>query len=83
MPGKHGFGDTRKKSSQSPAYKKQKFGEATSPFKMKGSPFQRNFSLVWEILKRKLGTTEAKKRKPLVTAEGLKEQDARIKASKL
>ena len=24
MPGKKGFGDTRKKSSQSPAYKKQK-----------------------------------------------------------
>ena len=36
MPGKHGFGDTRKKSSQSPAYKKQKFGEAKSPFMMKG-----------------------------------------------
>ena len=38
MPGKHGFGDTRKKSSQSPAYKKQKFGEPISPFKMKKSP---------------------------------------------
>ena len=38
MPGKHGFGDTRKKSSQSPAYKKQKFGEAKSPFMMKKSP---------------------------------------------
>ena len=38
MPGKKGFGDTRKKSSQSPAYKKQKFGEAKSPFIMKGSP---------------------------------------------
>ena len=36
MPGKHGFGDTRKKSSQSPAYKKQKFGVAASPFTMKG-----------------------------------------------
>jgi len=40
MPGKKGFGDTRKKSSQSPAYKKQKFGEAKSPFIMKGSPFK-------------------------------------------
>ena len=36
MPGKKGFGDTRKKSSQSPAYKKQTFGEAKSPFMMKG-----------------------------------------------
>ena len=36
MPGKKGFGDTRKKSSQSPAYKKQKFG-ARSPFIMKSA----------------------------------------------
>ena len=43
MPGKHGFGDTRKKSSQSPVYKKQKFGEA-APFKMKSgnSPLKKN-----------------------------------------
>ena len=37
MPGKKGFGDTRKKSSQSPAYKKQKFAEAKSPFVMKSA----------------------------------------------
>ena len=35
MPGKKGFGDTRKKSSQSPAYKKQKYGTPKSPFTMK------------------------------------------------
>ena len=35
MPGKKGFGDTRKKSSQSPVYKKQKYGTAKSPFTMK------------------------------------------------
>ena len=33
MPGKKGFGDARKKSSESPVYKKQKFG---TPFKMTG-----------------------------------------------
>jgi len=38
MPGKKGFGDTRKKSSESPVYKKQKYGEGVSPFTMKGSP---------------------------------------------
>ena len=38
MPGKKGFGDTRKKSSQSPVYKKQAYGTAKSPFTMKGSP---------------------------------------------
>ena len=36
MPGKKGFGDTRKTSSQSPVYKKQ--GTTKSPFTMKGSP---------------------------------------------
>ena len=38
MPGKKGFGDTRKKSSESPVYKKQKFGEAKSPFTMSPLP---------------------------------------------
>ena len=38
MPGKKGFGDTRKTSSESPVYKKQGYGTAKSPFTMKGSP---------------------------------------------
>ena len=33
MPGKKGFGDTRKTSSESPVYKKQAYGTAKSPFK--------------------------------------------------
>ena len=48
MPGKHGFGDTRKKSSQSPAYKK------SSAFKMKGwSPLRQE--------RQKTGTLKAEK----------------------
>ena len=45
MPGKKGFGDTRKKSSQSPAYKKQKFGEPKSPFTKKRSPAKQGLIL--------------------------------------
>ena len=62
MPGKHGFGDTRKKSSQSPAYKKQKFG-ARSPFTMKGSPYKQKRPMTRDILQRgyerTYGTREA------------------------
>ena len=47
---------------------------AKSAFKMKGSPFQRNF--LWDFLKSKKGD---KSKKPLVTAKQLEEQDERIK----
>ena len=47
------------------------------PFKMKRSPFQRNF--LWDFFKSKKGNP---KKKPLVTAEQLKKQDERIKKEK-
>ena len=43
MPGKKGFGDTRKTSSESPVYKKQGYGEGVSPFTMRSgntTPFK-------------------------------------------
>ena len=46
-------------------------------FKMKGSPFEKNF--LWDFFKSKKGNP---KKKPLVTAEQLKKQDERIKKEK-